>query len=330
MSDSGVSSPRKVSRSLVRRIGLIAMVGLIMAGSLASLDAEARRMGGSRSIGRQSNTVQQQQAAPTQPSPTNQATQQRAQPAPAPAAPAPQPNRSRWLGPIAGLAAGLGIAALLSHFGLGGAFASAMANIIVIALIAMVAIWLIRRFMGRKRDAAHPAYAGGAPTLNSGGTGYSQEPRYTAPPTGSYLEPQGNPLTTPSINAVPAVPAGFDSEAFLRNAKVYFVRLQAAWDVGNMDDIREFTTPEMFAEVRVDLSSRGAEPNQTDVVQLNAELLGVEERANEYFASVRFSGLIREAPGAAAEPFVEVWNLSKSNRAGEGWLLAGIQQVAQH
>ncbi|REE20370.1 putative lipid-binding transport protein (Tim44 family) [Paraburkholderia sp. BL27I4N3] len=330
MSDSGMLSPRKVKRSLVRRIGLIAMVGLIMAGSLASLDAEARRMGGGRSIGRQSNSVTQQ-SAPSQPSQSNQAMQQRAQPAPAPApTPAAQPNRSRWLGPIAGLAAGLGIAALLSHFGLGGAFAGAMANIIVIAIIAMIGIWLIRRFMGRKRDSAQPAYAGNSPSLNSGGTGYSQEPRYSAPPSGPYLEPQGNPLTTPTINAAPVVPAGFDSEAFLRNAKVYFVRLQAAWDAGNMDDIREFTTPEMFAEVKVDLSSRGAGRNQTDVVQLNAELLGVEERANEYFASVRFSGLIREAPGAAAEPFVEVWNLSKANRPGEGWLLAGIQQVAQH
>ncbi|MFM0631310.1 Tim44 domain-containing protein [Paraburkholderia xenovorans] len=330
MSDSGVLSPRKVGRSLVRRIGLIAMVGLIMAGSLASLDAEARRMGGGRSIGRQSNSVTQQ-SAPSQPSQGNQAMQQRAQPAPAPApTPAAQPNRSRWLGPIAGLAAGLGIAALLSHFGLGGAFAGAMANIIVIAIIAIIGIWLIRRFMGRKRGSAQPAYAGSSPSLNSGGTGYSQEPRYNAPPAGSYPEPQGNPLSTPTTNAVPAVPAGFDSEAFLRNAKVYFVRLQAAWDVGNMDDIREFTTPEMFAEVKVDLSSRGAQTNQTDVVQLNAELLGVEERANEYFASVRFSGLIREAPGAAAEPFVEVWNLSKANRAGEGWLLAGIQQVTQH
>ena len=331
MSDSGVLSPRKVRRSLVRRIGLIAVVGLIMSGSLASLDAEARRMGGGRSIGRQSNTVSQQ-SAPSQPSQSNQAMQQRAQPAPAAPTPTPaaQPNRSRWLGPIAGLAAGLGIAALLSHFGLGGAFASAMANIIVIALIAMIGIWLIRRFMGRKRDAAQPAYAGSGPSLNSGGTGYSQEPRYNAPSTGSYLEPQGNPLSAPSVNAAPTVPAGFDSEAFLRNAKVYFVRLQAAWDVGNIEDIREFTTPEMFAEVRVDLSSRGAETNQTDVVQLNAELLGVEERANEYFASVRFSGLIRENPGAAAEPFVEVWNLSKANRPGEGWLLAGIQQVTQH
>ncbi|MDR6420607.1 putative lipid-binding transport protein (Tim44 family) [Paraburkholderia phenoliruptrix] len=330
MSDSVLLSPRKVKRSLVRRIGLIAMVGLIVAGSVASLDAEARRMGGGRSIGRQSNTVQQQ-AAPSQPSPTNPAMQQRAQPAPAPApAPAAQPNRSRWLGPIAGLAAGLGIAALLSHFGLGGAFAGAMANVIVIAVLATIGIWLVRRFMGRKRDASQPAYAGHSPSLNSGPAGYTQEPRYTAPPTGSYLEPQGNPLTTPSVNATPSVPAGFDSDAFLRNAKVYFVRLQAAWDVGNIDDIREFTTPEMFAEVRVDLASRGAEKNQTDVVQLNADLLGVEERANEYFASVRFSGLVREAPGAAAEPFVEVWNLSKANRPGEGWLLAGIQQVAQH
>jgi predicted lipid-binding transport protein (Tim44 family) len=329
MSDSGLLSPRKVKRSLVRRIGLIAMVGLIMAGSLASLDAEARRMGGGRSFGRQSNTVQQQhQATPSQPSQSNQAMQQqRAQPTPTPPA---APNRNRWLGPIAGLAAGLGIAALLSHFGLGEAFAGMMANVIIIALIAMVVIWLIRRFMGRKRDTAQPAYAGTSPSLNSGGTGYTQEPRYSAPPTGSYLEPQGNPLNTPTINAVPVVPAGFDSEAFLRNAKVYFVRLQAAWDVGNIDDIREFTTPEMFAEVRVDLASRGAESNQTDVVQLNAELLGVEERASEYFASVRFSGLIREAPGAAAEPFVEVWNLSKANRDGEGWLLAGIQQVTQH
>jgi predicted lipid-binding transport protein (Tim44 family) len=315
---------------MVRRIGLIAMVGLIMAGSLASLDAEARRMGGGRSIGRQSNTVQQQhQATPSQSFQNNQATQQRAQPAPTPA-PIAQPNRSRWLGPIAGLAAGLGIAALLSHFGLGGAFAGAMANIIVIAVIAMIAIWLIRRFLGRKRDASQPAYATGPTSFNSSSTSYPQEPSYRAPPSGSYLDPQGNPQSAPAAFATPSVPAGFDSEAFLRNAKVYFVRLQAAWDVGNVEDIRQFTTPEMFAEVRVDLSSRGTESNQTDVVQLNAELLGVEERASEYFASVRFSGLIREAPGAPAEPFVEVWNLSKANRAGEGWLLAGIQQVAQH
>jgi predicted lipid-binding transport protein (Tim44 family) len=335
MSDSSVLLSRKVSRPWARRIGLLAMVGLLTVGTLASLDAEARRMGGGRSFGRQSDSsmIQRQTTPPPsqpgQPGQGQAAQMQRSQPAPAPAA-APQPNRSRWLGPIAGLAAGLGIAALLSHFGLGEAFAGAMANFIIIALIAIVAIWLIRKLFGRKRDANAPAYAGGAPTLNAGGTGYSQEPRYTAPPSGSYLEPQANPVNTPRIEAAAAVPANFDSDAFLRNAKVYFVRLQEAWDAGKMADIREFTTPEMFAEVKIDLDSRGTERNQTDVVQLNAELLGVEDRGDEYLASVRFSGLIRETIGAAAEPFVEVWNLSRSTKTGEGWLLAGIQQVTHH
>jgi predicted lipid-binding transport protein (Tim44 family) len=304
------------------------MVGLIAVATVASLDAEARRMGGGRSIGRQqSSTMQRQTTPPAQPSPSPQqsaqaAQAQRAQPAPTPAA---APNRSRWLGPIAGLAAGLGIAALLSHFGLGEAFAGAMANMLVIAAIAMLAIWLIRRFMGRKRDAAAPAYAASAPSLNSGRDPYSQEPSFTPVSSGSG----SGSYAAPVMQAAPVVPAGFDSDAFVRNAKVYFVRLQAAWDVGNIADIREFTTPEMFAEVKVDLDSRGAEANLTDVVQLNAELLGVEEMANESVASVRFSGLMRESSGAPAAPFVEIWNLSKSARAGEGWLLAGIQQVGQ-
>jgi predicted lipid-binding transport protein (Tim44 family) len=311
------------------------MVGLIAFATVASLDAEARRMGGGRSIGRQQSTTMQRQttppAQPTQsPQQSAQAAQaQRAQPAPAPAA---APNRSRWLGPIAGLAAGLGIAALLSHFGMGEAFAGAMANMLVIAAIAMLAIWLIRRFLGRKRDAATPAYAGSAPGLNAGRDHYAQEPSFTpaSSAAGSYLDPQGKgALAAPVMQTPPVVPAGFDSDAFVRNAKVSFVRLQAAWDVGNIADIREFTTPEMFAEVKVDLDARGAESNLTDVVQLNAELLGVEDHGSEYVASVRFSGLMRESSGAPAAPFVEIWNLSKSARAGEGWLLAGIQQVGE-
>jgi predicted lipid-binding transport protein (Tim44 family) len=335
MSDSRLLSTRKMSGSLARRIGLAAMVGLIAFATVASLDAEARRMGGGRSIGRQQSTTMQRQttppAQPTQsPQQSAQAAQaQRAQPAPAPAA---APNRSRWLGPIAGLAAGLGIAALLSHFGMGEAFAGAMANMLVIAAIAMLAIWLIRRFLGRKRDAATPAYAGSAPGLNAGRDHYAQEPSFTpaSSAAGSYLDPQGKgALAAPVMQTPPVVPAGFDSDAFVRNAKVSFVRLQAAWDVGNIADIREFTTPEMFAEVKVDLDARGAESNLTDVVQLNAELLGVEDHGSEYVASVRFSGLMRESSGAPAAPFVEIWNLSKSARAGEGWLLAGIQQVGE-
>ncbi|WJF90694.1 Tim44-like domain-containing protein [Paraburkholderia bonniea] len=337
MSDSRALSSKKRPGSWARRIGLVAMVGLITVGTLASLDAEAKRMGGSRSMGRQSTTMQRQSPPPAQPSQSQSAQSAQATRAQAaPGAAAAAPNRSRWLGPIAGLAAGLGIAALLSHFGLGEAFAGAMANFIIIALIAMVGIWLIRKFMNRKRNAGTPAYAGSGATLNAGGTGYNHglgNPGNTTA-SGSHFGLQGNlPGGQPvaqDLGATASIPADFDTEAFVRNAKVYFVRLQAAWDAGNMDDIREFTTPEMFAEVKVDLDSRGAQPNQTDVVQLNADLLGVEDRGTEYFASVRFSGLIRESANAAAEPFSEIWNLSKSTRTGEGWLLAGIQQVTTH
>jgi predicted lipid-binding transport protein (Tim44 family) len=337
MSEPRFLASNKLSLQWARRIGVLAVVGVLVAGSFASFDAEARRMGGGRSVGKQSSVASQRSTTPppAQPTPSQQPGQaQRAQPAtPTPAPAAAAPARNRWLGPIAGLAAGLGIAALLSHFGLGEAFAGAMANAIVIALIAFAAIWLIRKFMNRRRG-VQPAFQTGGGLPPSGGLtqvhGYPEEPRYTAPPTGQYLAPEANALSTPQIGVAPSIPAGFDTEAFLRNAKVHFVRLQAAWDAGNMDDIREFTTPEMFAEIRVYLAGRGAQTNQTDVVQLNADLLDVAEQGNDYLASVRFNGLIRETQGAAAEPFTEIWNLSKSRLTGEGWLLAGIQQVEHH
>ncbi|WP_322014823.1 Tim44-like domain-containing protein [Paraburkholderia sp. J12] len=342
MSEPRVNASSKLSVQWARRMGVLAMVGVLVAGSFASFDAEARRMGGSRSIGKQSSVASQRSATPppAQPTPAQQPGQaQRAQPAaPTPAPAAAAPARNRWLGPIAGLAAGLGIAALLSHFGLGEAFAGAMANAIVIALIAFAAIWLIRKFMNRRRG-MQPAFQAGGALPSSGGLngmrnlsqgGYPQEPSYTAPATSPSLAPQAASPNAPQAAPAFSIPAGFDTEVFLRNAKVYFVRLQAAWDVGNMNDIREFTTPEMFAEIRVDLASRGSEENQTDIVQLNADLLDVAEQANEYLASVRFSGLIRETQGAAAAPFVEIWNLSKSRTGGEGWLLAGIQQIEHH
>ncbi|AXK66530.1 TIM44-like domain-containing protein [Burkholderia sp. IDO3] len=332
----------KPSKPWARRVGTLLMVGLLTAGTFASLDAEAKRMGGGRSIGRQSSTVTQRQATPPA-QPMQQAAPSQAQRAnPAAPAAAAQPNRSRWLGPIAGLAAGLGIAALLSHFGLGEAFAGMMSNLIVIALLAMIGIWLVRKFMNRRRP-QEPAYSVGGSASSSGS--YSQGPSFQQGNTGSNYAGSGSSYANeaqgvfgggaPAAAAAGAmaaaplqVPAGFDTEAFLRSAKVYFVRLQAAWDQGNLADIREFTTPEMFAEIKIDLDSRGNESNQTDVVQLDAELVGIEDRGIEQSASVRFHGLIRESANASAAPFDEVWNLSKSG--SQGWLLAGIQQINTH
>jgi predicted lipid-binding transport protein (Tim44 family) len=339
MTDPLPSPFKKPPRSLAKRIGLVAVVAVIAASTVASLDAHARRLGGGRAIGRQSQTMQNAPASPRTPaqSPTQQSAQpsqpQRAQSAPnAPAQPAPAPSpRSRWLGPIAGLAAGLGIAALLSHFGLGGAFASALSNIIVIALLAMVGIWLVRKLMSRGRR-QEPAYGGAGATGMTGNRPFdSSGLRETRMPAGAYDAPGGAANTAlPASGTMAAWPAGFDAESFLRHAKTHFVRLQAAWDEGNLAELREFTTPEMFAEVKADLAARHGESNRTDVVQLNAELLSVDDRGTEYLASVRFSGLIRESNGASAEPFSEVWNLSKAARDGEGWVLAGIEQGALH
>jgi predicted lipid-binding transport protein (Tim44 family) len=337
MFDSRKPQSRGFLNLFFRKAGILALAGVIAAGAIFAETAEAKRMGGGRSMGRQSaNATQQHQATPPsqgmqQGQPGQAAQANRA--APAPAAPAAQPARNRWLGPIAGLAAGLGIAALLSHFGLGEAFAGAMANMIMIALIVLAAVMLFRFIMRRRQgnQGNTPAYAGagsasGSPYGATARTSLNQDPPQVP------QQPSGfgaNYIESPAQAAVPAnVPAGFDTEAFVRNAKVYFVRLQDAWDRGNVNDIREFTTPEMFAEVKLDVDARGSAPNRTDVVQLNADVLGVEDRPAEYLASVRFHGLIRESEGAAAEPFVEVWNLSKQKSGNEGWLLAGIQQVS--
>ncbi len=315
---------------------LLGVVAGVLAVGMTIADADAKRVGGGRSIGKQSNTVTQRQATPQQPA---QAAPNQAAPAAAGAgaagAAAAKPA-NRWLGPIAGLAAGLGIAALLSHFGLGGAFASMMANVIVIALIAFAVMWLIRRLRGNKSQQQTPAYAGAG---NDASNNNSLRQSWDNAQSPQSAQPQAS-SAQPSLSAVPAaagaaaaaepfgVPAGFDTDGFLRSAKVYFNRLQAAWDKGDQADINEFTTPQMFAEIKMDLEERGKSTNRTDVVQLDAELLGIEQTATEYMASVRFSGLIREAEGAPAEPFNEVWNLTKPATGNGGWVLAGIQQLS--
>lgn len=323
-------------------MNMTSLKGKFLVGSLIAaiafgmaLDANAKRLGGSRSIGKQSSTVtQQRQQAPAQQSPTQQPAQQPTQAAPATAgaagaAAAAAPKRN-WGGILGGIAAGLGIGWLLSHFGLGGAALSFLSNLILIALVAFVVIWLVRKFRGGA-SRQQPAYAG-----MGGNAGRSAEPMLrqgAAEPVQPVSQPASSPVL-PAAAAAPVagaqqpwgVPADFDTESFLRNAKVHFVRLQASWDAGNLDDIREFTTPEMFAEIKMDLSERGTEVNKTDVVTLEAQLLGIESTPAQHIASVRFSGMIRERAGDPAQPFAEVWNLAKPVTGTGGWLLAGIQQ----
>jgi predicted lipid-binding transport protein (Tim44 family) len=129
-------------------------------------------------------------------------------------------------------------------------------------------------------------------------------------------------------SGVLTIPAGFDTEGFLAAARRQFVRMQTVWDAADLSALREFSTDAMYEELAKELQARGATANRTDVVSLEAELLGIESDAGEHVASVRFHGLLREQEGATPQGFDEVWNLSKPVSGSQGWLLAGIQQLS--
>jgi len=258
--------------------------------------AEARRLGGSKSFGMQRNsTVTQRPAAPQQ------------SVAPAPAV-APRTGMSRWLGPIAGLAAGIGLVSLLSHFGMG----EGVANFLMIALLAMGVVFLLRKFFGKP---APMQYAG------AGNTGRVEPMQFDAQKVGA-----GSTAVNAVTSTTGNIPADFDVDGFLRQAKLSFVRLQAANDRGDMEDIRLFSTPEVAAEIQVPYQERGHAQQQTDVIQLNADLLDIDSEAGRHVASVRFHGQLREDVHAAPELFTEVWHLVKPVDGSSGWRVAGIQQ----
>jgi len=288
------------------RKAFLAIFAVVIALGLSIGNAEAARLGGGKSVGMQRQAVTPKPAAPTQQAvPTRPAT-----PATAPA-PAATPKRN-WLGPIAGLAAGLGIAALLSHFG----FGEGLANVVMIALLAMAALVVFRLIFRRPAKAPEEPlqYAGANLGANLGG-----EPA-CAPPPAAFPGSAGD--------ASGRVPADFDVDGFLRVAKLNFVRLQAANDAGDQRDLDEFLTPSLGAEIRRQMAERGGEKQQTDVVTLNAELLEVVTEGDQHIASVHFNGMVRERADAAAESFSEVWHLSKPTDGSSGWRVAGIQQVS--
>lgn len=258
--------------------------------SLLAVNAEAKRFGGGGSIGKQrSMTPQQTQKAPAA--------------APAQPAAAPASTGNKWLGPLAGLAIGAGLGALFAGGGLGGA----MGGILMALAAAAVVMLLISMF--RKKQQPAMQYAGaGAP--------YDGAPSHQPVSGGASVAP-----------AVGNIPADFPVDAFLRSAKTSFIRLQAANDRKDLNDIREYTTPEMFAEISMQFSERDDSAQNTDVVSVNADLLEVAQEADLAIASVRMSGQLREN-GGAVEAFDEIWHVQKNTKDDKSvWLLAGIQQI---
>ena len=308
---------------------LFAMLAVVFTLGLSTvaMDAEAaKRMGSGKSLGTQRQaTADKAPTAPTQSAAT----------AGTPAAGAAAPSRS-WMGPVAGLAAGLGLAALASHLG----FGEELASMLMFGLMAAAVMVAIGFFM-RKRAAAKQSNASGPGGLQyaHAGTGTATHTSQPEQPTPAYkvaMPAAGNSALGSSIGSgigagvasASRIPADFDVAGFERNAKVNFIRLQAANDAGDLDDIRQFTTPEMFAELKMELAERGTAVQKNDVVSIYAQVMDVEEYDAGYLVSVRFTGAIRDDSGAPDESFDEVWHLMKSRQGNSGWVLAGIQQTS--
>lgn len=311
---------------------------------LAGVDADARRLGGGGSFGKQSNNVMNRQAPAT---PTQNATNAAAKPATAGAA-AAAPKRP-WGAMLGGLAAGLGLAWLAHSLGFGEAFG----QVLMLILFAVLAMAVVGWFMRSRKPPARQGQGAG-PFAFQGATGGASvpEPRPYRPENvgnDASARPWERSNAMP-FEAAPAggaggsmigsalmgsqtwgIPAGFDVEGFLKAAKANFVTLQAAWDKSDIASLRAMMTDEMLGEIRSQLAEReahtGGPANHTDVVMIDAKLLGIEDIGSDYMASVEFSGMIREEPSAGPSPFREVWNMTKPKSGSSGWLVAGVQAL---
>ncbi len=321
-------------------------LALAVALTLTGLDAEAaRRLGAGKSVGKQSSNVTQREAAPAAPaSPGQSVNNTAAKPAPAAAPAAAQASKRPWGAMLGGLAAGLGLAWLASSLGMGEAFG----NLLMVGLLVLGVMLLVGMFLRGRRSAAHAdtpfAFQGAGPAQVHNAKQYRAEnvgndasarpwerdvPSMDAGQSGAF---GGSMIGSALIGSQTwGVPVGFDTEGFLKSAKANFVTLQAAWDRSDVAALRAMMTDDMTREIQTQLAERethtGAGVNHTDVVMIDARLLGIEELPDEYMASVEFSGMIREDPSAGPSPFREVWNMTKAKNGSNGWLVAGVQAL---
>lgn len=272
-----------------RFLALFLMV--MVACSLIINDAQARRFGGGRSFG-----VQRSVSSFSRPSMQ--------------AAAAPRSGfANKWLGPLAGLAAG----GLLASLFMGNGFGGSILTLLIVAFAFLAIVNLIRRKMQASPQSAAHAYGRNPNTMRD---------------TVSQFMFNNNQQASSAQGA--SFPQGFDADTFLRDAKVSFLRLQTAYDTKNLTDLREFTTPEVYAEIQLQLQERGEDENRTDVKSLETQILDVttapDASSDTVVASVRFSGVVSENSDHISTSFNEIWHFRTDSRATSCWLVAGIQQ----
>ena len=281
---------------------------------LTAIDADAaRRLGGGGNFGTQRNMTTQPAAKPPA---------QQAQPAAPAATPAPiaqpQPSgMSRWLGPLAGLAIGAGLASLFMNNGMAGG----LGGILMIALLAAAAMFAWR-MLRAKPVGGGLQYASGnaAPIENAGGM-----PRIGSAIGGTPPEPAPSP--SPLNTGAPSrFPPGFDAAQFAQHAKMNFTRLQQANDRRDLSIMRDYMTPQLYAEIAAQIDPMGP-LQKTEITTRDANVLEVVTENAQHIASVRFTGAMRDTTDSTLEPFDEIWHLEKPVDGSSGWLIGGIQQL---
>ena len=306
------------------------------------IEAEAKRLGSGSNMGRVAPGSGASQAVPAKPA-QPQAAPQAAKPATANPAAAQAATRSSWMGPIAGLAAGLGLAALASYLGFGEELMSLM-----LILLAVVVVFAVFRMLAGRRQASAGQY--GQPAMAKTGYGNNELGAEARPSNVSWPAQMGSSASGSAGGGagvsgyagaagvgVAAQVAATDVSAeeiaqFVKVASEQFNKLQSIWDSGDIHTLAEFCTPEMTRELSHQIAGRKGSQNLTQVVQLDSEWLGMADSQDDFGKPVdevhiRFSGLIREAADAAASDFNEIWTLHRVKNGDTGWQLAGITQV---
>ena len=326
------------------RLSVFAVVAAFLSLGALPTDAEAKRLGGGGSFGRSAPSQFQKSpstppaAAPQRTAPNQQATAPGAAGAAGAAAP-----RNRFLGPLAGLAAGLGLAALFSHLGFGAGMAEFLGSMLMIAALVFAAVFVYRMLRGQSANKNKPAFsAAGAGGLGGSGAGNNSFRQSSPSPIndpvpgmgssnsnqgfGQFGDPSAFDAPMPVATPAKDLPAGFDEPNFVNNAKKFFVTMQGVFDKGDVAGLREYCSDEVVDHLAAQIESRGAAANHTDVITLDAQLIGFEAELNEQVATVAFTGMLREEQDAAAQPINELWIMTRPVSGG-GWVLSGIHNL---
>ncbi|MFO7597366.1 MAG: Tim44-like domain-containing protein [Desulfocurvibacter africanus] len=304
---------------------LAAALLLVLSTVCATFDAaEAARMGGGRSFGSRPSFSQPAQRQQTSGFNQSKPATPAQQPGVSQAAPARGGMFGRFGGVMGGLLAGSLLGALFFGMPFGG---GGMMDFLLIGVLILGAVMVFRMIAARRRQAAF-SYAGTAQSpveapADQGSWGGSQWDKLRSAPASGHANGQADSQARPGSN----VP-GFNEDEFLRGAKMVYTRLQASWDARDLEDIREFTSPEVYAEIARQ-AAQDPTPSTTEILLVNARLLEVKPQGAQILATVYFDVLMREdkaqnAPGQVRE----VWHFLRENDDPKSsWKLEGIQQL---